>query len=131
MAYRKPSGFLLAMALLVLCGQVLAAPFLACRDLHGAPTQEAVSEHCAGLTLAGVEHELKANAMAGLVDQTEKAGQELSLCAFFCQFCAGTPGIAVTMTSNPAPVPSWAAPRPVSSIASQVPGDHFRPPTAA
>lgn len=124
MRYGKPSKFLIFMTLFVLCGQVLATPFLVCRDMVVPPPQSA-EEHCAGMMMISEQ-----DSMAMADDPAESGLQSAFDCDFLCQVCRGvsTAELSEPVVLGTQLVLAWTSTGSNPSHASPPPKDHFRPP---
>jgi hypothetical protein len=141
---RKTRDFMLFLALLLLWGQALASPLLACRHLHGSqeqreqikveqPQMDTAAAH-AGHHRSMHEHALRDQQQAP-ADQTP-AGAEPKVhhssadCDLSCQFCGGVTAPDLTeayAADYPAHMP-WSGSAMELSAALPPPVAHFRPP---
>jgi hypothetical protein len=144
---RKTRDFMLFLALLLLWGQALASPFLACRHLHGSQEQSAqiqVEQPPMAMAAAHAAHHMPTHEHALLVQQQvpndqmdpgaeTKAHHAKADCDLSCQFCRGVtaPDLADAIAADyPAHMP-WNELAIVLSAALPPPADHFRPPAVA
>jgi hypothetical protein len=107
---RTPSKFMICIVIFMLCGQVIAAPFLFCQNMWSAPISETLQvaeasmpHHCEGMIMvatAGQDADSSTGdeTAASGVNQTFKSMQD---CEYLCQFgrCMTSLDASYTLTA--------------------------------
>lgn len=136
---RKTRDFMLFLALLLLWGQALASPFLACRHLHGSLGQSAQIQVEQAMPAAHAGHDMhkhtQLDPQQAFTDQVPASAETAAHhanadCDLSCQFCRGVtaPDLTEALAAEyPAHMP-WSASVVDLSTALPPPADHFRPP---
>lgn len=136
MSYQRPSKLLILITLLVLCGQTMAAPFLACRNPFAftnstQAAMEAMGSHCSGMMMpmVGPDHEIETTPG---VDEVQRSSLLAINCELLCQFCRGVSSFdlhVMPVLAVPESVPVVTA-NPLVQTPAPLLDDHFRPPAS-
>lgn len=130
------------MTLLVLCGQVLASPFLACTAERMVTAEITMEEHCAGMLMMSatesmdMDMQMEDQELQSISENTPSLTDDTIDrldCESICQFCRGINAFEELkpIALFPPFFISLTVSRQSLAPPAQPPGNHFRPPTFA